>query len=249
MYIMQYWVTSDTPASVTLAVKNRAQAIEQKHNVPVTVATQNITDGDAHESYVCTPIPEEDQVGQLTMLQKELSKMPAAALQKVKIKEIVLCGDLEERWNIWPHFKTNKTLRGLSNEDTHTLYLSSENVFNNGLSVFHHELFHVMWGRTGSCGSNVLSPVQDYDDEWNNLEPHLSNIDANEERANYAMDLFNLNTKAGQERYDALMQEPGSRAKMNKVKDWMKYVDPRLNKQFWADLRNGQVTENYWDNH
>lgn len=237
------WVTGNTPITVTSAAKDRVAAIAEHHKIPVTVATQTITDGDTRRtSYVCAPVPEEKQVGKLAHLQKELSKMPAAALQRVGISKITLCGSLQSRTDGWIFPDITATLSGLSNHSAHTIYLS-------GVYSFHHELFHVMWGNNEGCGgNNVLNACQVSDAAWMALEPDKTFYDPNEERPNYAMDLFNLDTKDGQDRYDDLMKEPGSRAKMAKVKNWLKIVDPRLDEKFWADLRTGKVTDGYWQN-
>lgn len=235
------WATGNTPVTVTPDAKDRIDAIDQKHHIPVTVATDTITDAEqgSDTSYVCAPLPEEKQVGELTRLQRELSKMPAAVLQRVGIKNIILCGSLESRLDISPFPDFTSTLDGLSNHASHTIYLSVAR-------VFHHELFHLMWGQNGACRNSILSACQDTDEEWTALEPDKKFFDPNEERPNYAMDLFNLDTADGQKRYDDIMQQPETRAKMNKVKGWLKYVDPRLDERFWSDLRSGKVDEEYW---
>lgn len=235
------WATGNTPIAVTSAAKDRVDAIAQDHRIPVTVATQTIQDrGNAATSYECAPVAEDKQVGMLTQLQRELSKYPAAALQKVGVSKITLCGHLEKRTDGWIFPDSTDNLSGLSNYSAHTMYLSA-------VHTFHHELFHVMWGNPHGCsGDNVLNACQDTDEQWAALEPSKSHFDPNEERPNYAMYLFTLDTKDGQDLYDDAMQEPGSRAKMNKVKNWLKIVDSRLNNQFWADLRNGKVDSDYW---
>jgi hypothetical protein len=234
------WATGNTPMTVTSDAKDHVDIIAQNHHVPVTIATRTIIDGDTHTThYVCEPLAEEKQALMLTQLKRELNKMPAAALQKINIRHLTLCGSQRRESAL-----ESQTLKGLTNWQDHTMYLSAAH-------VFHHELFHMMWGNPSACGgNNVLNNCHDSDEEWSSLETkpwyQFRDIDPNEERPEYARYLFSLDTPNGRDHYDKLIQEAGTRTKIEKVKAWLKRVDPRLNDQFWVDLRQGKVGPDYW---
>lgn len=232
------WATGTTPVRVLPEAKERAAAIADHYKIPVTIATQPVVEGEGNfVSYQCNPLPEDQQLAKITQLERELSKMPAAALQKTRLSSVTLCGDLNGVYDF--PLAPSESLHGLTNVSTGEMFLSAAH-------VFHHELFHQMWGNGKGCSHNILSNCST-DERWMELEPDKSHVDPNEERPEYARWLFSLDTPEGQKEYDQIMAGSGSKAKMANVKSWLLLVDPRLNEQFWSDLRNGNVGPDYWD--
>lgn len=234
--ISDWWSGDDQKIHVAPNARVIAQEIKDRYNVAVTIPTTDIsqTSGGGYK-YSCTPIPENEQEERLAELQKEMSKVPPQYFKSVLVQDITICRNIQLDSGMSVEFVDGLTDKFHSNAMALDLMYS-----------FHHEMFH--------AAAQPLKFLVRHDsgddiyEKWAQLDPATApTLLLEEDMAEHARYLFNLNTVGGQGRYNLLMKETGPRKKLNQMKLWLYDLsNGKFDNQYWDDLRQGKVNATYW---
>lgn len=190
------------------------------------------------------------QAVQLRELKAALAKLPPEFLKSFNIKAFLLCSGIE--MNIGG---ATEEVAGASDVRRGIMYLQ-------GIWSVHHELFHFMDAQ--HQGLEPDYPVirdeafikfsrksLEQNTYWALLSPlgMQDNISYDEEQADFARMLFNLDIPYVYEKYYLPeLTQLGSKAKFEQMKSWLfEWSGGRLDGHYWTDLQAGKVSEDYWD--
>lgn len=176
----------------------------------------------------------------LFQIKNDIQKLPPRFFHSLGITSLYFCGsiinkDLDHFAGLM--FNTNKG---------QSFYLSQT-------FPFHHELFHRIDYLSGG-GSLISTSSLKNNDEWSEQDPDYQQVykqkkcNYDEEQAEYARILLNLDDpKVYRYQYLPLTEYEGGRAKLQQMKKWFyQSSNGLMNDQYWIDLQEGKIDENYW---
>lgn len=183
------------------------------------------------------------QIEQMKNLKQQIQKIPPVFFKSLGIATFVLSG----------HWMFEDNAQGESrHEDIATAFSSS--IYFYEAWPFYHELFHMMDKlHTDELHDSVLFSERGWtqtkkdleqNSAWALLEPGDSGSTqpdygdtwVDEEQANYAFILFNLDKPVSRDLYNKQMTNPGKRAKFEQMKRWL------------LEWSNGVFDNAYWEN-
>lgn len=218
------------------------------NGVRVMAVTNGGLDSDPHTGIVASPPLEEDLTDYLALLDSELAVYKAGTLEKVGVRDVVLCGRL---------FLGRHEFGGMALSNRGTVFLTTARYLSNrryARGAIHHEIFHLIdahdgfddsdlqWERLNANGFRYGKGGAYHADDWSALIPNESvagflNKYARSAAVEDKAEVFEYMMSAPQILTDRMSGDEILSAKYRELRSRLKKSLPEMDEVFSARMR------------